>query len=272
MKNWLRDKTVIVTGASGGIGKELCKLFILRYGANVIGVGRSEEKFLRLTEEMKDFAGKFSYRIFDVAEERAWQAFAKELQNQKTDVVLLVHNAGMFPTFQTVENTENETVEQVMQTNFYASLYGNRAFMPYIYQNERGGVVHICSSAALCTVAGTMAYSASKSALKAYVEALMIEQKGRYVGIMYPGTTKTELFRNDEQTENSALDKIAMPAERMAKKIAKKIYKRRKRAVLGWDAKLMCFTAKIMPVKGIFLIRNVMQKSKSKVFKNVFKE
>ena len=71
-------------------------------------------------------------------------------------------------------------------------------------------------------------------------------------------------------TKNSALDKLAMPAEKMAKKIAKTILRRRKRAILGWDAKMMSFTAKIAPVCGLRIIRNVMKSSKSKVFSEVF--
>lgn len=270
MKNWLKDKTVIVTGASGGIGKEICRLLIVRYGANVIGIGRSEEKMLAFIQELQEFAGKFSYRIFDVARKDSWEDFAKDIQGKSEDVTLLVHNAGVFPTFARVEDTSLETLDSVMQTNFYSAVYGNQAFMPIVFAKDKGGIVHICSSAGLCTIVGTMAYSVSKSALKAYVESLALDKKGKYVGIVYPGTTKTDLFRNEEQTKDSALDKIAMPATKMAKKIVKKIYKRRKRAVVGWDAKLMNFTAKIMPVKGPALIRNVIQKANSKVFKNVF--
>ena len=58
----------------------------------------------------------------------------------------------------------------------------------------------------------------------------------------------------------------------MAAKIARVIVKRKKRAVVGWDAKAMNFTAKLMPVKGLALIAWVMKKSKSKVFRNVFPE
>ena len=272
MKNWLQGKTVVLTGASSGIGKELCVLLIERYGANVIGVGRSEEKMLALKNRLQDRAGQFSYRLFDVACQGAWEMFAKELQDQNIRVTLLIHNAGVFPTFQRVEDTSVKTIQTVMQTNFYSAVYGNQALMRQIWGVENGGIVHISSSAALCTIVGTAAYSSSKSALKSYVEALALENKGKYVGIIYPGTTKTELFRNDEQTKDSALDKIAMPAEKMAKKIAKTIYKRKKRAIVGWDATMMNFTAKIMPQRGPALICSVMKKAKSKVFKNVFKD
>lgn len=271
MKDWLKDKKIIVTGASGGIGKELCRIFIEKYGAFVIGVARNESKLQTFQKELGVYADKFEYRIMDVSKQAQWQTFAQELKEKNLDVSLLVHNAGIFPTFQRVDELQLETVDRVMQTNFYSAVYGNQALMPIVFSAPNGGIVHICSSAALCSVVGTAPYSASKSALKAYVEALALENKGKYIGIMFPGTTSTDLFREDEQTKNSALDKVAMSAEKMAKKIAKKIYKRKPRAVLGWDAKAMNFTAKIMPVKGLKLICAVMRKSKSKVFKNVFK-
>ena len=272
MKNWLYNQNIVVTGASSGIGKELCRLLITRYNANVIGVARSEEKLLSFKAELEELSHKFTYRVFDVSNKHAWNDFSDDLQKQNIPVRLLINNAGIFPAFQTVENTPNEVVEKVMRTNFYSVTYATQAFSKLLFADKTGAIVNISSSAALCTIVGTAAYSASKSALKAYTEALALDKKNNYVGIMYPGTTKTELFRNDEQTKNSALDKMAMSAPKMAKKILQKIRKRKKRAVIGWDAKLMHFVAKIAPVKGLFLIRYVMKKSNSKVFKNVFDE
>ena len=52
MRNWLKDKYIVLTGASGGIGKELCKLLICKYGAKVIGIGRNEQKMLALQENV----------------------------------------------------------------------------------------------------------------------------------------------------------------------------------------------------------------------------
>ena len=149
-------------------------------------------------------------------------------------------------------------------------MYGVETLMPLL--GEKGGIVNICSSSALCSVVGTSAYSASKSAMKGFTECLIMEERNRYVGIIYPGTTSTELFRNDENTKNSALDIVAMKPQKMAKKILKKIAKRKKRAIVGWDAKAMNFTAKLAPVWGLKVICWVMRKSKSKVFERVFKE
>ena len=108
--------------------------------------------------------------------------------------------------------------------------------------------------------------------MKSYTEALALEERERYVGLIFPGTTSTELFRNDENTKNSALDLVAMSATKMARKILKKIDKKRKRAVVGWDAKAMNFTAKLAPVWGLRVICWVMRASKSKVFERVVKK
>lgn len=281
MKNWLYGKTVVLTGASGGIGRELTKLLIEKYGASVIGIGRDESKMRSLAAELAqddfatrygDGASRFSWRLFDVSDEDAWKRFAQELESERIRPALLVNNAGAFPSFRRAEDQSSETVERILKINFLGTVYAMNAISPLLAGDEKNkpAIVNISSSAALCTVVGTSAYSASKAALKAYTEARQMENKNEYVGVVYPGTTKTELFRDDKNTENSALDLIAMPAEKMAKKIARRILKKRKRSVVGWDAKCMHLVAKLAPVKGLALIAWVMKISKSKVFSKVF--
>lgn len=269
MKNWLENKLIVLSGASGGIGRELCKIFINTYGARVLGVGRREEKMASLLDELGDKKDNFSYRLFDVSKKENWAALVKQLKESGQTPTLLINNAGTFPIFARTIEIGTDTIERVMQVNYFSAVYACDRMLSAFSDLA---VVNVCSSSALCSVVGTAAYSASKKAMQGYTEALQMEEKGRYVGIVYPGTTATELFRNDENTQNSALDKVAMPAEKMAKKIAGVIVKRKKRAVVGWDAKGMNLAAKLMPVKGLALIAWVMEKSKSKVFKKVFKQ
>lgn len=270
MRNWLNNQYVILTGASGGIGRELCKILVLKYGAKVIGVARNEEKLQSLKEELGE---NFTYRLFDVSEKEKWVEFREYLIQNQISPRLLINNAGAFPTFQKAVCTPSETVERIMQINYFSVTYAVEQLSSLLSgtKKDKPSIVNVSSCAALCTVSGTGVYSASKSALKSYTEALQLEEKGKkYIGLICPGTTETALFDGDENTKNSALHIIATPVEKMAKKISKKILRKRKRAVLGWDAKLMAFTAWLMPVKGLFAIRGVMKCSKSKVFKNVF--
>ena len=273
MRNWIKDKWIILTGASSGIGRELCKLLICRYGAKVVGIGRNEEKMQSLISALGENAKYFTYRLFDVSEIIAWGEFKEWLFAQNIVPVLLINNAGMFPRFAKTLDTDATIAEHIIRTNYLSIVNSVTTIAPILKGEgkDKPAIVNVASSAALCAVAGTAVYSASKGAVKGYTEALLLEEKGKkYVGIVYPGTTATDLFAGDENTKNSALDKIAMPAEKMANAIARAILRKKKRAVLGWDAKLMNFTAKLMPVKGLALIAWVMKKSKSKVFQNVF--
>lgn len=273
MRNWLKDEWIVLSGASSGIGKELCKIFIERFGAKVLGIGRNEEKMLSLKTELGENAERFDYALFDVGKREEWKNLKDRLVKQNISPQLLINNAGAFPTFNTALYTTPETFEHIMQTNYFSIVYAVDTLSPLLAGDgkDKPAIVNIASSAALCTVAGTAAYSASKAAVKSYTEALAMEEKGKkYIGLICPGTTATDLFNGDKNTKDSALNMIAMPAKKMAKKIAKKILKKKRRAVVGWDAKLMNFTTKIMPVKGLFLIRGVMKASKSKVFTDVF--
>ena len=263
----------MLSGASSGIGRELCKIFIQSFGAKVLGIGRNEEKMLSLKTELGQNAESFDHALFDVSKREEWEQFKTRLIEKNISPLLLINNAGAFPTFNTALHTSPETFERIMQTNYFSIVYAVTALSPILIANKKikPAIVNIASSAALCTVAGTAAYSASKAAVKSYTEALAMEEKGKkYVGLICPGTTATDLFSGDKNTKNSALNLIAMPAHKMAKKIAKKILKKKRRAVVGWDAKLMNLTTKIMPVKGLFFIRGVMKASKSKVFTDVF--
>lgn len=269
----MKEQWVVLTGASSGIGRQLCKLLIEKQGAKVYGVGRDETKMQTLQEELGDKASNFRYALFDVSQKSAWEEFRCRLTDEGISPILLINNAGAFPVFSKTLEIGSETVERLMHINFLSSVYSAELLFPSMIEahGKSAGLVNICSSSALCSVVGTAAYCASKAAMKAYTESLALEYHGKaYVGILYPGTTGTELFRDDEQTKESALDKIAMPPEKMAKKLLKKIVARRARAVVGWDAKAMNLMAKLFPVKGPQLICWVMKKSGSKVFKNVF--
>ncbi len=271
MRNWLRDEYVLLTGASGGIGRELTKRLIFRYGAKVVGVGKSEEKLFSLKKDLGERADDFSFYALDVSQKESWTFLRAELTAKGIFPTLLINNAGVFPPLAVGTENLSEKIKSVLEVNFFSTVYAVETLSPLLKNsgNYAPSIVNVCSSAALCPVVGSAVYSASKSALKGYTEGLQLEEKGRYIGIFYPGTTATDLFRDDENVRGSAMDKIACSPEKMAKKIAKKIRKRKKRGVLGLDAKIMYFLAKIAPVKGPAFLRWVMKISKSKAFKNV---
>ena len=274
MKNWLKGGTVLVTGASSGIGKELCKILLEKYAVKVIGVGRDEMKMLSLVAELTETAKEnFTYRLFDVGEKEGWVRLKAELEESGIMPTLIVNNAGMFPRFSRFEG--DEVITKTLQVNFYSAVYAAEVFLPSMKAaNKEVGILNVSSSAALCPVVGTTAYSASKCALKGFTQALSLEQgKAVYIGAVFPGTTATGLFtQNETLTKSGMIEKLATPSYKMAKKIVKVLLRRKRYAVLGLDAKLMNFVATVAPVKGTRMIRNIMKKFGAAYFNGVFDE
>ena len=97
--NWLTGKTVVVTGASSGIGREITKILIEKYSCKVIGIGRDEAKLKNLQNDLKGLSNLFSYKTFDVSELSRWEDFAKELVFTDVKVDVLINNAGVLPPF-----------------------------------------------------------------------------------------------------------------------------------------------------------------------------
>lgn len=164
MRNWLQNETVILTGASSGIGRELCKILILQYGAKVIGIGRNERKMQTLVAELGESASAFTYRLFDVGEREAWERFASVLQAERISPILLINNAGVFPAFATALDSSVETLNRIINTNFLASVYAVKSLSPLLCGKgkDKPAIVNVASSASLCTIVGTSAYTASK--------------------------------------------------------------------------------------------------------------
>lgn len=264
----LKDKTVVLSGASGGIGACIADLLVNKYGARVIGIGRNEH---RLAEVGQKLGENFSYEAFDVSVRENWSAFSQKLVQSGVVPDLIINNAGVFPRFSKTANIGSEQFKKVMDVNFYASVYSTEELMPLLKKSSAPGVYFVCSSAALCPVAGTAPYTAAKNALKGYAECMSLENNGNlYVGIAYPGVTMSDLFRSDERVGKSGVDKIAASPQKTAKKICRAINCGKRKKVIGFDAHGMNFLARIFPKTGDKFVARIMKISKAEVFSDLF--
>ncbi len=269
--DWIYGKTVLVTGATSGIGRALTLQLIRNYNCKVIGIGRSNYKIETLLQQLSYREDQFSYRLFDVSVEENWITLAKELCENDIKIDLLINNAGMLLPFEKAYNYSEKQISQCMDVNFHASRYSIKALLPILQQSTTPGIVNISSAAALAPLVGTSIYSASKAAIKAYTEAL-IGDLGRkmYIGYVCPGTVKTDIFRNQYYKPISKKNKtFGMNADKMAEKILKRIAKQKARSVLGMDAKFMNFTSKFFPVLGLKMYENFIKISKMETFENI---
>ncbi len=268
--NRINNKTVIITGASSGIGRGIAEKLIKEYNCTVLGIARSKEKMESLSAELGSDAEKFSYRLFDVSNQENWRDFHSYLTENGIKPDILINNAGILPEFKKAENLSVEEIKQTMNINYYGAVYSMKELLPLILESSTPAVVNIDSSAAFMPLAGTSVYSASKAALKAFTEAMREELRGRcYVGLICPGFTKTDIFRSQnltEKKEEKIIGAISTSCDYAVKRIVKSIAKKRELTVIGTDAQFMKLMGKIMPVKGGRVVSTILKKSGFKLF------
>ena len=273
---WLSGKTCVVTGASGGMGAGIAATLIKKHGCKVIGVARSEPKMKKFIEELgPTYAEQFSYKLFDVSKNENWVNFAQELKDEGVKIDVLVNNAGILPKFKRFNRYEMDEIEKAININFYSCVYSIKALLPMLLESNDPGIVNIDSSAALMSLAGTSMYSASKAALKGFTEALREEFRGKiYVGLVCPGFTKTDIFRdqkNDGGKGQKVMDMISTDCDLMVKMIMFGIEHKQALQIHGMDAHAMSVFGKLLPVNGSRLFSAIMKAADIDLFNDVFR-
>lgn len=272
---WLNEKTVVVTGASSGMGKGIAARLIKERNCTVIGIARSKTKMEAFVEELGTDAKQFSYQLFDVSDYKNWENFAAYLHENEIHVDVLVNNAGILPAFKRFDRYTVTEIENVMAINFFSCAYSIHAMLPHLLAyGKEPAIINVDSSAALMALAGTTTYSASKAALKSLTDALREELRGKcYVGLVCPGFTKTDIFRNQQAAGGEkAFDMISTSCEKMVRMILNGLTSQKSLMIYGKDAKCMDWFGRCMPVKGTQLFSKVMKWSKLPLFDAVFKD
>ncbi len=275
-KCWFDYKTVIVTGASSGIGKLLSEKLVREHGCRVLGIARTESKLASLKESLGQFSHRFDYFAFDVSDKDKWQNLACELEEKGIQVDILINNAGILPKFDRFENYTLEEIDKAMQINFYSAIYSMKALMPHILKSDCAAIINVASSAALCSLAGTSVYSASKAALKSFTDAVREETRGRcYIGLICPGFTKTDIFRSQKESSSGsqkAMDMVSTSCDRMVRLIINSIWKKKEDSVFGTDAHLMDVGNKLLGTACSYMAGKVMKLSGLEMFRDIFEE
>lgn len=273
-KCWFDYKTVILSGASSGIGKGIAIKLIKDHGCNVIGIARNEQRLLELKEELGSLGYKFTYYTFDVSSKEKWEEFALSLKNEGIKPDILINNAGILPKFDRFEHYTLDEIEKAMQINFFSCVYSMKALMPQLLESSSAGIVNVSSSSALCALAGTCVYSASKAALKSFSDAIREEHRDNcYVGLICPGFTKTNIFRNQSKSSDKAqkaMDMVSTDCDKMVDLIIDGIWKKKEDMVFGVDAHLMSIGNKAVGTFCSKIASKVMRISGLEMFKNIY--
>jgi uncharacterized protein len=207
----------LVTGASSGIGEATARRLAREPGVRLILVARREERLRRLADSLP---APSTILAIDLTEEDAPARVLEHVQAHHERLTLLVNNAGAAWRARFADGGQ-ENVSRTMRLNFDAVVRLTEALLPVLRDCAPSAIVNVSSTAARVARPGTSAYSASKSALTGWSDALYAEEKphGVHVGLVLPGFIRTEGFPAAELLARPATRWLVSTPERAAEAI-----------------------------------------------------
>ncbi len=211
--------TALITGASGGIGYELAKLFAKDH-YHLVLVARSSDKLNQVASQLRQqFGLNVEAMALDLAEDQSVKMLFEHLKGEKLEVDVLVNNAGFGVFGEFAEMPEEEVLGQV-QLNVVALTHLTRLFLPAMIARRQGKIMNVASTAAFQPGPLMAVYYSTKAYVLSFSEALANEVAGTgvVVSCFCPGATDTG-FQKRAGIENSRLFKKigAMNVEKVAR-------------------------------------------------------
>ena len=226
--NYLEGKTVIVTGGTSGLGKNLV-LKLIPLGAKVAFCGKSEEKMRDVLNEIKEKNNIF-YNAFDITDENKILRFVKNVEDRFGTIDILINCAGANTSRALVKDINISDFEYMIKLNTIAPLNFIKTCYKYMEEKKRGLIVNILSTCCLFSNESLGSYTSSKGALDSLTKVLRKEARKDNIRVcsIYPGGINTffrpqakEDYLSAEATaetiintinidENVALDEIVL--------------------------------------------------------------
>jgi len=187
----LKDKVIVITGASSGIGAKLA-VEAAKQGAITVLTGRNE---INLRQTVKQIGSSASYYAMDVADAAHIEKVFQEIAHTYGRIDILVNNAG-FGIFASIEELSLEQFEKMMDTNYMGVVRCTKAVLPIMKAAGKGHIVNVASLAGMIGSAKSTSYSATKHAVLGFTNSLRMELRGTSIAVssVNPGPIATEFF------------------------------------------------------------------------------
>lgn len=267
----MKDKIVVITGASSGIGKALAYEFASR-GASLVLAARRVDRLQQIEQEL---TGTEILSVqADVSKEEDCENLMKQAVDRFGQIDVLINNAGisMRALF---ADLDVSVMKRLMDVNFWGTVYCTKSALPHLLKTK-GSVVGVISIAGYVGLPARTGYSASKYAIRGFLDALRIEnlKTGLHVLVAAPGFTASEVREVALTQDGSAQGQTPrdeskmMTAEECAKHIANAVKKRKRELILTFvEGKLTVFLGKFLPRLLDKLTFNHMRKEPDSPFK-----
>jgi short-subunit dehydrogenase len=238
----MKDRKILITGATRGIGKATA-IHFAKKGANLILTSRTENDLKNVSDECKKLGVQVDYILSDLSSIQNGIEFSKLVLSKQTDITDIVLNAGI-STSKRFENNSIEDIEYEMNVNYLCPISIIKEFIPYFKEKKSGSIVCISSFSALTPFPSNSSYAATKSALFSLCNSLKIElaEYNIHVASILPGGTKTDMTK-----EFSSIPFIIDEPELIARAVEDAIIKKESVIIPGFVYSSLAQIYKIFP-------------------------
>lgn len=253
MPNSLKDKVVLITGASSGFGEEAARLFA-KEGCKVVLAARRLDRLQLLASEIQDAGGEALAVPVDIAERAEIEVMVQTALDLYGRIDILFNNAGFggvdwFEKFDPARH-----VDTLIRVNLIGTILVTRAVLPQMLKRRQGHIINMVSVAGLIAAPTITTYSASKYGVRAFTDALRREVSpfGISVSGIYPGPAATEFGQKLERTRSrEAIKKIKYPhlsTEYVARRVIEVAKSPRRTLVIPWWFRIITTFDTLFPV------------------------
>lgn len=230
----LQNRTIVLTGASGGIGRAVAKA-LAQQGAKLILVGRHADSLQILAGQLP---GQHRIAVADVASDSGRQLIEHQCR-ESGGIDLLVNLAGTLD-FRLFENQPEAVIEQIITTNLLSPVLLTRRLLPLLKARPEAAVVNVGSTFGSIGHPGFTTYCSSKFGLRGFSEALRRELADTSVKVFYlaPRATATSLNSDAVNALNQALGNKTDSPQQVAEALLQLVTSDRHQHFMGWPEKL----------------------------------
>lgn len=204
----LATKTILVTGASRGIGLATAQAF-LSCGCRVIINGRSQARLKQAKAELDpSVQDRVLPLAMDVSDVKSMSSVLRDNQELLAEVDVLVNNAGVFATRGLFHENQAEEIAQTLNTNLHGLILLTRTLLPNMIKRKAGHIINIGSVSGRWIHKGAAVYCATKFAVRAFTEGLRIDLIGTPIRItnIEPGLTETGMVQKSRYGDANILE------------------------------------------------------------------
>ncbi len=240
-----KNKVVAITGAGSGMGRAYAIEFG-KLGAKLALADWNEANLLETKQLVKDLGVTEVFtKAFDVSVETEVFQFAEDVKSTLGNTHIIINNAGIAGGGGPFIYGDAKAFQKVMEVNLFGVIYGCRAFLPQLVENNEGAVVNVSSVASLIGAPGAIAYNTSKFAVRGFTETLMAEFYKSPISIhnVMPGKIKTAIA--DGHETDTYKKTLVTPPEDVVRDVIKGIKKGKSNILSGHLASSINFLSKL---------------------------